>query len=193
MHFNLQIFTLQKTKMKAKFFLVLAAVALLFTACKKDEEQPQDNNNSNQEQTLENNTLIYDGVTYQLQSEAILESEGTYLSYFARSGETVDFQGHIDGLNKTFDLTKAQDFIFDLYMFITQTTISLCFYDANSINGQIGDTQYSEESIFIEGTFTNTYNDSGVTCELNGTLKNGKKMAYKVFVPESEIQRPPHK
>ena len=165
--------------MKAKLIIVLAAVAMLFTACKKDNETP-----------LENNTLVYDGATYQLQSEAILESQGTYLSYFARSGETVEFQGHIDGLNKNFSLTQPQDFMFDLYMYINQTPINLTFYDANSINGQIGDTQYSEESIFSEGTFTNTYNDSGVTCELNGILKNGKSLAYKVFVPKNEIETP---
>ena len=162
-----------------KLFIALAAVAMLFTACGKDKEQP-----------LENNTLVYDGVTYQLQSEAIIESEGTYLSYFATSGETVEFQGHIDGLNKNFDLTQPQDFMFDLYIYINQTAINLTFYDANSINGQIGDTQYSEESIFSEGTFSNTYNDDGVTCELNGTLKDGKKLAYKVFVPKNEIVTP---
>ena len=164
--------------MRTKLLIVLAAVAMLFTACGKDKEQP-----------LENNTLVYDGVTYQLQSSAILESEGTYLSYFAMSGETVDFQGHIDGLNKTFDLTKGQNFMFDLYMFINQTAINLSFYDENSIGGQIGDTQYSE-SIFSTGTFTNTYNDSGVTCELGGTLKNGKNLAYKVFVTKNEIVTP---
>ena len=168
--------------MKTRFLLVLAAVAMLFTACNKDKETP-----------LENNTLVYDGVTYQLQSSAILESEGTYLSYFAYINENDNFQGHIDGLNKNFDLTKGQNFMFDFYMFINQTAINLTFYDENSISGQIGDKQYGGESIFSEGTFTNTYNDSGVTCELNGTLKNGKKLAYKVFVPESEIQRPPHK
>lgn len=168
--------------MKARLLIVLAAVAMLFTACKKDKETP-----------LENNTLVYDGVTYQFRSEAILESEGTYLSYFAFINDNENFQGHIDGLNKTFDLTQPQDFMFDLYMIFNQTSISLTFYDANSISGQIGDKQFSGESIFSEGTFTNTYNDSGVTCELHGTLKNGKTMAYKVFVPENEIQRPPHK
>lgn len=165
--------------MKTKLLIALAAVAMLFTACNKDRETP-----------LENNTLVYDGVTYQLQSSAILESEGTYLSYFANINDNDNFQGHIDGLNKTFDLTQPQDFMFDIYMYINQTPINLTFYDANSINGQIGDTQYSGESIFSEGTFTNTYNNSGVTCELHGTLKNGKKLAYKVFVPENEIQKP---
>ncbi len=163
--------------MKAKFLFVLAAVAMLFTACNKETQ-------------LENNTLVYDGVTYQFRSEAILEGQSTYLSYFAFINDNDNFQGHIDGLNKTFDLTQPQDFMFDIYMYINQTPINLTFYDANSINGQIGDTQYSGESIFSEGTFTNTYNNSGVTCELHGTLKNGKKLAYKVFVPENEIQKP---
>ena len=170
--------------MKAKLLIVLAAVAMFFTACGKDEDT---------DVQLENNTLVYDGVTYQLQSEAILESEGTYLSFFARSNNDLDLQGHIDGLNKTFDLTKGQDFMFDQYMTINQTPISLNWYDANSIGGQIGETYYTEESIFSEGTFKNTYNDSGVTCELAGTLKNGKTLAYKVFVPKNEIQMPPHK
>ncbi|MBO6027387.1 MAG: hypothetical protein J6P73_09105 [Bacteroidales bacterium] len=165
-----------------KLLFALAAVAMLFTACNKDRETP-----------LENNTLVYDGVTYQFRSEAILEGQSTYLSYFAFINDNDNFQGHIDGLNKTFDLTKPQNFMFDLYMFINQTAINLTFYDESSISGQIGDTQYSGESIFSTGTFTNSYNNSGVTCELNGTLKNGKKLAYKVFVPESEIQRPPHK
>ena len=182
MHFNLQIFTLKKMKMKAKLIIVLAAVALLFTACRKDNELQ-----------LENNTLVYDGVTYQLQSEAILESEGTYLSYFAYGDNDLNFQGHIDGLNKTFDLTKGQDFMFDQYLYINQFPINLTWYDVNSISGQIGEKYYTEESIFSTGTFSNTYNDSGVTCELNGTLKNGKTLAYKIFVPKNEIQMPPHK
>ena len=81
--------------------------------------------------------------------------------------------------------------MFDIYMYINETPITLTMYDVNNISGQIGETYYSGESIFSEGTFTNTYNNNdGVTCYLNGTLKNGKKLAYKVFVPESEIQRP---
>lgn len=168
--------------MKARFLVLLAAVAMLFVACDKEKETP-----------LENNTLVYDGVTYQFQSNAILESGGTYLSYFATINDNDNFQGHIDGLNKTFDLTKSQDFMFDLYMYISNTSINLTMYGDNSISGQIGDIQYGDESIFSEGTFTNISNDSGVTCELHGTLKNGKKLAYKVFVPESNIQRPPHK
>lgn len=165
--------------MKARFLFVLAAIAMLFTACGKDEET-----------TLENNTLVYDGVTYQLHSEAIIESEGTYLSYFAWGDNNLNIQGHIDGLNKTFDLTQSQNFMFDQYMYINQTSISLTMYDANSIGGQIGETYYTEESIFSTGTFKNTYNDNGVTCELTGTLKNGKALAYKIFVPKNEIQTP---
>lgn len=168
--------------MKAKLIIVLAALAMLFTACKKDKDVQ-----------LDNNTLIYDGVTYQLQSEAILESEGTYLSYFATSNNDLDFQGHIDGLNKTFDLTQNQDFMFDLYMYINQTTINFAMFGGEAMGGQIGETVYGNESIFSTGTFRNTYNDSGVTCELAGTLKNGKTLAYKVFVPKNEIQMPPHK
>ena len=111
--------------MKAKLIIVLAALAMLFTACKKDKDVQ-----------LDNNTLIYDGVTYQLQSEAILESEGTYLSYFATSNNDLDFQGHIDGLNKTFDLTQNQDFMFDLYMYINQTTINFAMFGGEAMGGQ---------------------------------------------------------
>ena len=139
---------------------------------------------------MKNNTLIYDGVTYELQSSAILESGGSYLSYFAVSGEAIDFQGHLEGLNKTFDLTKGQNFMFDLYMFINQTSTSFSIFGDNNMGGQIGDSQYSNESIFSTGTFTNSYNDNGVTCELNGVLKNGKALAYKVFVPKNEIETP---
>lgn len=169
---------------------VMALVAMTMVACKKDNDKNED---PQQPTEIAANTLVYDGVTYQFNSEAILESEGTYLSYFAFINDNDNFQGHIDGLNKTFNLTTAQDFMFDIYMYFNQMSISLTMYGDNSISGQIGDTQYSGESIFSEGTFTNTYDDSGVTCYLNGTLKNGKKLAYKVFVPESEIQRPPHK
>jgi outer membrane biogenesis lipoprotein LolB len=38
--------------MKTRFLLVLAAVAMVFTACTKDNEMPD-------------NTIVYDGVTYQ--------------------------------------------------------------------------------------------------------------------------------
>jgi hypothetical protein len=167
--------------------VVTALVAMTMVSCKKDKKddivpQPAE---------IAINTLVYDGVTYQLHTEAILEGQSTYLSYFAFINDYDNFQGHIDGLNKTFDLTKAQDFMFDIYMYINETPITLTMYDVNSISGQIGETYYSGESIFSEGTFVNTYNNNdGVTCYLNGTLKNGKKLEYKVFVPESEIQRP---
>ena len=161
-------------KMKAKFFLVLAAVAVLFTACKKDEEQPQDDNNSNQEQTLENNTLVYDGTTYQL--NPMLEIYNPSLAMLHGMNDEIQFlyyHIHHDSeelTDKTFnDLTKEWPFF---------TIEGLLNMDTEM--GTLGDQEY--ETVFTSGTAKHTLSNNTYTFELNGKLQNGKDFAVKLVV-----------
>ena len=177
----------------------MAAVALLFTACKKDEEQTQDNNNPNQEQTLENNTLVYEGITYHLQSRAWVEDYGQMQDhYLVTMSDGTDGVHELyvslgaENLNQSFDLTKPyQDAEFTFSFVLEQTSISFSQYES-SFSGYIDGTNYEDGSIFTTGTFTCQFNDSGLTFSIDGTLINGKDLAFKVFVPKNELN-PDHK
>ena len=161
--------------MKARLLIILAAVALLFTACKKDEEQTQDNNNPNQEQTLENNTLVYDGTTYQLNPE--LEIYNPSLAMLHGFNEEIQFlyyHIHHDSedemYDKTFnDLTKEWPF------FTIEGLLNM-----NTEAGTLGDQDY--ETVFTSGTAKHTLSNNTYTFVLEGTLQNGKDFAVKLVV-----------
>ena len=171
--------------MKARLLIVLAAVAMLFTACRKDNE-PQ----------LENNTLVYDGVTYHFQSQAYHGNEGVfhhYLTTMSQGGGLHEMSVHFsaENLSQTLDLTQTHDNVeLDCYCSLespTSTHIGFSYYQ-NSYAGSINEPNLQDGTIFSAGTFTSVYDDSGVTFTLVGTLINGKTLAYKVFVPKNQIE-----
>ena len=65
-----------------KFLFIMAAVAMLFTACKKE----------NNEQTLADNTIVYDGVTYQM--EAVLEPFNDHLAWMNAYNDSIQFMAY---------------------------------------------------------------------------------------------------
>lgn len=168
--------------MKIKLIIVLAAVAMLFTACGKDNE-PQ----------LENNTLVYDGITYHFQSRAWLENWGPVVDHYIVTMSQGDglHEMHVnfaaENLSQTFDLTKTYDNVeFGCSLVLEQgASIYFSHFD-NSYAGYINGEQ-QDKTIFSAGTFTSLFDDNGITFTLNGTLTNGKALAFKVFVPKNEF------
>lgn len=174
--------------MKVKLLIVLAAVAMTFAACNKDRETP-----------LENNTLVYNDVTYHLKSRAWVENYGQFQDhYLVTISEGTDGVNELhvslgaENLNQTFDLTKPyQDAEFAFSFVLGQTSISFSQFES-SFSGYINGTNYENKSIFSTGTFTCLFNDSGLTFSVDGTLINDTKLAFKVFVPKNELN-PTHK
>lgn len=176
--------------MKAKFLIVLAAVAMLFTACNKDKETP-----------LENNTLVYEDVTYHLLSRAWVENYGQLQDhYLVTVSDGTDGVHELlvslgaENLNQTFDLTKPYQNAEIAFSFVLEqglTSISFSQFEG-SFSGYLDGTNYEDGSIFSTGTFTCLFNDDGLTFTIDGTLKNDKKLAFKIFVPKNEIN-PEHK
>ena len=169
--------------MKAKIIIVLAAVAMLFSACGKDNELQ-----------LENNTLVYDGVTYHFQSRAWLENWGPVVDHYIVTMSQGDGLHEMlvnlaaENLSQTFDLTKTYDNVEFHCDLVLEQGLSLSFthYD-NSYIGCINEPNQHDGTIFSAGTFTSLFDDNGITFTLNGTLTNGKDLAFKVFVPKSEF------
>lgn len=148
--------------MKTKLLILLAAVAMVFTACKKDDS------------SIADNTIVYDGVTYQMDTQinpfnpnmAFLDASNDELQFMAYHvyNET-EFLG-----NKTWnDLSKEWP-NFECYGLL----------EMNTEDGILDGQQY--ECVFESGTAKQTYSNKALSLELNGTLKNGKKLALKLSV-----------
>lgn len=167
--------------MKAiKMMMFVAAAAMLFASCGKDELD------------LENNQLRYDGTVCNMTTSAMTDTQDSYVS-FGGVGKEVLFQ--LNGLfeeaafNRTFDLAvAAEDVHYNIDMMCEAWGLNFS-YDNNHgrfYGGMEGVTQ--GESIFSEGTCTVTYDNDGFTVTLDGTLKNGKELAFKLYVPRNELQ-----
>ena len=152
--------------MKSKLLIALAAVALMFTACNKENEI------GNQ---LSDNTLVYDGITYQL--NPLLEIYNPYLAMLHGMNDKIQFMYyHIHHDNedemydKTFsDLTKEWPFFEVSGLFEMNT-------ESCTLEGQ----EY--RTVFESGTAKHTLSNNTYTFVLDGKLQNGKDFAVKLVV-----------
>lgn len=180
--------------MKAKLFIVLAAVAMLFTACGKDKTYK--------------NELTWNGETRQLISIVQIRDNGT--EYYI-SGSTdleeghdhpeYDFDCEIDNncLNKTFDLTAGNVSDQNGYCIWANRFYSpdnhwfynkYCQLFGNECNGHINGEPYENTSIFKSGTMTITLEDEGIVLSLDGVLKNNDTFTVDLYIPKADfIQR----
>jgi hypothetical protein len=167
--------------MKAiKMMMFVAAATMLFASCNKDELD------------LENNQLRYDGTVYNMVSSASSDTDGSYVS-FGSVGKEVLFQlsGTFDqtALNRTYDLTVAAEDVHYAIDFWSEALALNFSFDMNHGTFHGGMEGVPEgESIFSEGSCRIDYDNEGLTITLDGTLKNGKELAFKVFVPKAEMQ-----
>ena len=171
--------------MKTKLLILLAAVAMLFTACKKDEP------------TIADNTFIYNDVTYHMTNLELYGGIGGELvGESTESGPqgypAVEFCGHHilqSQLNKTFDLTQyyttGSSDIEELQLFVCGEVADFSFrIDKEWWDGRIGETFY-DHTIFTEGTMTITGDEnSDFVYTASGKLINGDSFEFRIVLPE---------
>lgn len=163
---------------------MLAAVAMLFTACKKDE------------QTIADNTFIYNGVTYHMTDLLLYggiggELEGQSTELGPNGDAAVRFCGHHiyqSQLNKTFDLTQfytegAEDWE-ELQLFVCGEVVNFGFRISEDWwDGGINETNYYS-TIFKEGTLTIAGDEnSQFVYSLKGTLQNDDTVEFRIVLP----------
>ena len=167
--------------MKAtKIMMFVAAAAMLFAACGKDELD------------LENNQLRYDGTVYNMVSSATSDAQGSYVSFGSVGREVLfSLNGQFEeaAFNRTFNLAIAAEDVHYYIDFYSEALTLNFSYDNNrgTFHGGMEGVQEGE-SIFNEGTCTITYDNEGLLITLDGTLKNGKELAFKTYVPKNEVR-----
>ena len=152
--------------MRTKLLIVLAAVALVFTACKKDEP------------AIADNTIVYDGKTYQM--ETSLDPFNDNLAWLDAYNDEIQFMAyHVFPsaeflCDKTYnDLTKEWPF-FECHGALEMNT------EHGDLEGQHYGTDMEWGTVFESGTAKRTYSNNTLSLEVNATLKNGKKFALKL-------------
>lgn len=154
--------------MKTKLLILLAAVAMLFTACKKD-------------QNPEKNYIVYDGVTYVMQPYVEPSDYEPDYAYLGGRSDKVEFGllgfGSVDYnvLNsKTYDLSEEFPPEFDLFIGnVEEGEWDILFIDYGSwtVNGE----DYGLP--FESGSLKTTHTNDTYTFVLDGKLGNGKKLS----------------
>ena len=158
-----------------KFLFIMAAVAMLFTACKKE----------NNEQTIADNTIVYDGVTYQM--EAVLEPFNDNLAWMNAYNDSIQFMAYHVFPSADFLSDKTYDDLTEEWPFFMIHGV----FEMETENGILEGEQvgYHPEtgwplSVFESGTAKRTYADKTLSLEVNSILKNGKSFALKLTVTD---------
>ena len=156
--------------------MVAMAAALMWTSCGKEDIE------------LNDNELSYDGTVYQ--GESFAESDGFNYVQFELVSPTFTIEGMLDwtSLNKTFDIAVHNP---GAHYYVSGFTENLFNFGYDNweegVHGGLDGTEYEDSSVFSEGTMKTTFNGTTFTMSLDGTLKNGKKIAYKIRVDEVSI------
>lgn len=156
--------------MKTKLLLVLAAVAMLFTACGKEEENTKAGNNE----------LVYHGTVYKLNTsvcygtmEAPLEdaymidgvqAEGNLFSFIA--------DAKISTVNHTYDIAQEGNY----YFFVAAEETS-----------PVPELSISEGD-FKSGTVSITLDETAFIYEVDAVLQDGTNFSVKIYKEKSSIE-----
>lgn len=177
--------------MKKLFSILMVAFAMTaMVACgDKDNETPA-------ESTLADNTLVYDGVTYEMiPLVEIYNPSLTMLNAFSKDtsldGQPKIMLDHFHILsneefsmwNSTTDLANPTGNSHYEIAFIGEVLTMLGSGSANGAGGFIDDVQYENETVFKSGTIKVTGENDGsgkVLVELDCILKNGKALKMKI-------------
>ena len=160
--------------MKTKFLFVLAAAALMFTGCKKE----------NEEQTLADNTIVYDGMTYQMTTT--LDPFNENLAWMVASNDSINFTAYHVFPSSEFLCDKTYDDLTEEWpLFMIYGVLEM-----DTEHGMLEGQEYPNadgdwwESVFESGTAKRTYANKTLSLEVNSILKNGKKFALKLTVTD---------
>ena len=188
-----------------RFFLLgitlMVSAAMLMTACKKDKPQPNNNSGSGGSdtptQTIADNTLVYDGVTYHFDNVYVsyMHSELTGMS--ATTNDTLE-DGRplltVDDIhispnvwNRTFDMVDQSQWPdFSMLGLILTGAVELGYEgfcnSGTSTHGWLDGEEYETGNIFSNGTYRVDGNNDGtpITVTVEGTLINGKTLKMKL-------------
>ena len=173
--------------MKTRFLLVLAAMAMLFTTCGKDEDTNQnDGNNGNnepQEVTLADNTIVYDGVTYQMTTT--LDPFNENLAWMDASNDSIQFMAYHVFPSSEFLCDKTYDDLTKEWPFFEIHGV----FEMSTEHGELEGQQYTNANgdwgtVFESGTAKRSYSNKTLSLEVNSILKNGKSFALKLTVTD---------
>ena len=152
--------------MKAKLFIVLAAVAMLFTACGKGKQPVK-------------NTVTYDGVTYEVTPTVEFDDYDPKFVYLsARSGNVIFGVPLYDAVpQETYNLSEELPCDFDLFIgnnIEEDYDILFIDYGCWSINGE------DYERAFLSGSLETKLTDKTYSFVMDTKLGNGKNLAINV-------------
>ncbi len=168
-------------------FVALAAT-LMFAACNEKE--------TDQTEPLADNTLVYDGVTYEMTPFVeIYNPSLTMLNAFSKdtsvNGEPKITFDHFhirsneeySDWNSTTDLAHPTSEEFYEIAFSGEVLTMIGRGSVNSASGEIDGVVYENEPVFASGTVKVTGENDGsgkVLVELDCVLKNGKSLKMKI-------------
>ena len=176
--------------MKAKLLLVLAAAAMIFTACGKDK--------------IYKNELTWNGDTREVMGSVSVEQQGTAY-YITCHTPMENEEGHPDytfecetsknGLNHTYDLAGGHGTDPSYLIFANKFTSpdKHWFYNSSYTNfadewgGHINGTAFENTSIFKSGTMTITLEDDALVLSLDGVLKDNDTFTVDLYIPKEKF------
>ena len=179
--------------MKKVFSILMVAFAMTaMVACnKEDNGGGNGDNNDNSTTIIEDNTLVYNGVTYHMTPEVL--AWGTELTrMLAVSTETDANEEPVirfDGLHiypttwgRTMNLASPVEGDEWILAFMGSVIDCNAFFEQGGLGGELDGQNYTDESVFSSGTLLVSGNNDGtpITVTLDGVLKNGKTIKMKL-------------
>lgn len=171
--------------MKKILTMAAAVLALMATGCSKEDASSSGSADSSM--TVNSNELVYDGVKYPGTGHATLNTHGIDFECYDESRSfaiygnvessayngTYDISQHNEGITLTFHVgigtENAGAPVLDL-RFQNMPQNFWCFLDGESLS----------ESAFTSGTATVKVTDGKVSISVQGTLMNGKGIAFNI-------------
>jgi len=170
--------------MKTKLLIVLAAVAMLFTACGKEKEPTAGKNQMVYNGTVYDVTSSYDsnGVMYFYDCAPVTENEEDTPKFYFMG------EGYVESLNTSIDLTRGviEDLTGYWIVLDWNDGSNSSFWAANqncTLGGSIDGSDYDGEPLFKSGTMTFTKDDTAFTYRLKGVLVNDDTIDINLYVP----------
>ena len=175
-------------KKRLLFCFVALAATLMFAACEKDEPA--------QAEPLADNTLVYDGVTYEM--VPFVEIYNQHLTMLNAFSKDTSLDGQPKIIFDHFHIRSNEEYSMwnistDLVNYTEEEFYEIAFTGevltmigrgSNSFaEGEIDGVVYENESIFTSGTLKVTGENDGsgkVLVELDCVLKNGKSLKMKI-------------
>ena len=177
--------------MKAKLIIVLAAAAMLFTACTKEKTHKNELTWNGDTRPLISSVQVYNnGTEYYISGWTELEEGHDHPEY------SFDCETDKEGLNKTFDLTAGNISDQNGYCIWANKFYSPdkhWFYNkycngwGNECSGHINGVNFEDTSIFKSGTMTITLDDEGLTLSLDGVLKDDDTFTVDLYIPREDF------